>query len=213
MQFLKIPFLLGALAITIVAANSQTRQKMRASTNIDSFGNVTRTFPEKTSVTTGQSAVEANSTASSARIYRGRGRDSRDRFYPPQPIYPYPAPAPVYNNNYYYPALPSTVELGQRPHKWSIPNTITTIPLGTTYNGYSTPGYPSYPGYPAPPYGYPAPAYGYPAYGGTYYNGVGTGSVYTESQTGGYGLSIGQGRLSVQLGNRRSTTTTTVTQY
>lgn len=270
MQAFKLSFLLGALSVTALAGHAQT-QDAQSDITVDAAGNVTRTSRTKadTRDTVASNSVASNSvasnsvasnvagvepaksaTATSDRIYRGRGRannsrgDSRIYYYPAQPAYPYPYPAPAYNN-YYYPALPSTTVVGAEPYKWSIPSTVTNVPLGSTYNGYSVPAYPNYPapayGYPAPAYGYPAPAYGYPAYGypapaypapaypaygypaypgvpypaygGIYYNGVGTGSIYSESQTGGYGFSLGNGGLSVQLGNRRSTSTTTVTRY
>ncbi len=272
MQLFKPFFLLGALAATPVLAHAQTQPSQPESsqtvTTVDAYGNVTRTTiqapantppillePIKQAVVGAQIA----SAAPSARAYPGRRGNSRSYVYSGQsgyPIYPYGSPA---YNNYYYPALPSTTEITPRPYNWSIPTTVTNIPLGTTYNGY--PAYPNDPtpsyGYPTQGYGYPAPAYGYPAYtypptygyptcgypdygyptygypaygyptyryptypgvpypasGGIYYNGVGTGSIYVESQNSGYGLSLGNGGLSVQLGNRRSTSTTTVSRY
>ncbi|PQV65046.1 hypothetical protein B1R32_10253 [Abditibacterium utsteinense] len=236
MQFLKLPFLLGALGATTLVGSAQAQTSSHTSKTVDAAGNVTRTTtqtplsnaPSAAAFIAGQGVLGANSTTSSARSYRGRGRGSRDYYYPAPPAYPYPAPA---YNNYYYPALPSTTEITPRPYNWTVPSTITNIPLGTYYNGYPAPAYPSYPGYPsypaagygypAPAYGYPAPAYGYPAYpgvpypayGGVYYNGVGNGGIYSQSQDSGYGLSVGNGGISVQLGNRRTTSSTTVTRY
>ncbi len=182
-------------------------------------------------------AVAGGATANASDRTRG-GRDNRnDRirggtiyYGPAVPYYPYPYPAPGINN-YYFPAQPSTTVIGRPNYAWEKPVTITSIPLGTTYyGGYPAPVYPgcpSYPapaygyGYPAPNYGYPAPVYGYSGYPGvpfpygttTYIYGSGNGSIYSQSQSGGYGVSLGNGGLSVQFGNRRSSSSTTVTGY
>lgn len=209
-------------------------------TTVDAFGNVIRSQAP-------DAALQANggtsNVVSSDRNRHGRDGNDRDRddkirlnngYYVPGNYvggyynqYPYYG-APAYNNNYYYPAVPTTTVLTRPAQSWATPSTITSIPLGNNYYGgypaypYPCSPYPAYPapvyGYPAPAYGYQAPTYGYPAlpypYGTTTtIYGAGNGTIFSQSQTGGYGFSLGNGGLSVQLGNQRSTSTTTVSRY
>ncbi len=171
---------------------------------------------------------------------RGRNRDgygyndtNRDRgqntiisgttyYVPTVPFYPYPYPAPAFNNNYYYPQLPTTSVVGQPSFAWQKPVTITSIPLGGGFGGFGAPGYP----FPGQGYGYPAQNYGYPAYGAPVYPGFpgygntttfvygnAPGTIFSQSQTGGYGFSFGRGGFSVQGNNQRSTSSTSVSRY
>lgn len=214
MSFPKLPLLLGVFATTGLAAHAQTQpapnpQSSRSLTTVDAAGNVVL-------------SPSANSSISSDRSRRNRNDGYRNGgiYYSPPvvPYYGYPYAPPV--NNFYYPQVPTTTIIGQTNYSWQKPVTITSIPLGGYYNGYPAP---AYPGYPYPVYGYPAPAYGYPAYPGFPYPGYGNtttyiygnapGTIFSQSQTGGYGVSLGKGGLSVQLGNQRSTSTTTVTRY
>ena len=75
-----------------------------------------------------------------------------------------------------------------------------TYGYAPTY-AYPTPVY-SYPvpvyAYPVPAYPYPAPAYGY-GYGG---NGYGYGNGSYQSRSTGYGVTFGNGGLSVSIGGR-----------
>lgn len=212
-------------------------------TTVDANGNLVRVSVRNPALQSNGIAQkrESGGVTSSDRTRRWREGDRNDNvrrgttyYVPAVPYYPYPYAAPTYNN-YYYPEQPTTTVVSPPHFSWSHPPTITSIPLGTTYyGGYPAPAYPNYPapayGYPAPAYGYPAaptygypaPAYGYPAYGYPTYPaygtsttiiGAGTGSIYSQSQTGGYGFSLGSGGFSVQLGNQRSSTSTTVTGY
>lgn len=137
---------------------------------------------------------------------------------------PYPAVPGAVINNYYYPEYPSSGPISPAPFSWAQPSRITNIPLGQTGAGYASPSYPSYGypgyagyGYPAYPYGnnpyaaYPYGAYpGYPT--GTYfsYNGVGSAGLSTQTQRSSYSASFGRGGVSVNVGQSRSSSSTTV---
>ena len=119
----------------------------------------------------------------------------------PAPGYGYPAPA--------YPVQqpPYSITFNDSNLPWTVPSSITSIPLGPNY-AYPAPGYPTpYPyGYPAPGYGYPVQTYPYP-YGGY-------GGNYSSNSTG-YGIRFGRGGFSASIGGNnttsRSNTTTTIT--
>lgn len=238
MSFPKLPILLGvvgAIGATSLVAHAQTQnapatQSSRSLTTVDAAGNVVLS----------PSPSGASSSVSSDRSRRNRNDSYRNGgiYYSPPlfPNYGYPYAPPV--NNFYYPAQPTTTIIGQTNYSWQKPVTITSIPLGGyyggNYGGYPAPAYPGYPqpgypypapgyGFPAGGYGYPAPSYGYPVYGyptypsygntTTYIYGNAPGTIFSQSQNGGYGVSLGRGGLSVQIGNQRSTSTTTVTRY
>lgn len=230
MSLLKLPLLLASIGATTLVASAQKAPASNPAnssfTVVDANGNLIRNTRPRMTPAAEPVAEEATPTASSDRSRRGRDRHDTIRsgttYFVPAPYYPYPYPypAPAYNN-FYFPEQPTTTVIGTTRFPWQRPTTITTIPQGGYYGGYPVPGYPTYPayGYPAPGYGYPVPTYGYPgvpypAYGTTtYVYGNAPGSVYSQSQTGGYGFSIGNGGISIQLGKNRSSSQTTVTHY
>lgn len=240
MSFPKIPFLFGVLGATALSAVAQTAPLPAPSpgslTSVDSFGNMVRVNSNGAGINpggVGSNSVSSDRTRRGDRNDFGRGGNRGGVRYnvPVNPYYPYGYPAQSYNNYYFPPQIPTTI-VGSTNYSWQKPITITSI--GGFYSGFPAPVYPApgygY-GYPAPGYGYPVqgyghpnqgygfpnPGYGYPGgfpYGpSTYIYGNAPGTIYSQSQTGGYGFSVGNGGVSIQLGNRQSSTSTTVTRY
>ena len=215
MLFTRFPLLLAALTATGLSAGAQSPS--RSYTSVDAFGNVIRQTVQTPlagassvpGLIAQQGILGANTTSSSTAIYGNPyGYNGyHNGGYPPAYGYSYPG---TVNNNYYYPAQPSSGPLSPPSYSWEKPTWITNIPIGGGYannypNGY---GY----GYGAPPvypgYGY---GYGYPAYNGTYYNGAGSGTIITQSQNSGYGVAIGRGGVTGYFDNRNSSSSTVVT--
>jgi hypothetical protein len=214
MKFTQLPVLLAALSLT--AASSQAQTATRVYRSVDAYGNVvTQTLQIPLAQASGIGGLIANqgirgsNTTSSSFTYGQNYGPVGGGYYPPAYAlpqgygYPYPAPGAV--NNYYYPQQGYNVPIGQPNYDWSRPSNATVIPLN---NGYPNNGY-GYPGYYAPidPYAYPAPIYN-----GTYYDGVGTGSIVTQSQSSGSSISIGNGGIRGSYNNNRNNSSTTVTQ-
>ncbi len=123
----------------------------------------------------------------------------------PAPGFGFPAPGigfPAPGFGYPIPEYPSRTQYGNSAQPWVIPNSVTSIPLGTSYT------------FPVPAYGYSVPSYPYP-YGYGYGNGYGNGTF--SSNTANYGVSFGRGGFSASIGgsntssSSRSTTTITTT--
>jgi hypothetical protein len=219
MKFTQLPVLLAALSLT--AASSQAQTATRVYRSVDAYGNVvTQTLQIPLAQASGIGGLIANqgirgsNTTSSSFTYSQNYGPVNGGYYPPGYVlpqgygypYPYPTAAGVVNN--YYPQQGYNVQIGQQPYNWSRPNNATVIPLNNGYptnNGY---GY-GYPGYypPIDPYAYPAPIYN-----GTYYDGIGTGSIITQSQSSGSSISIGNGGIRGSYNNNRNSSSTTVTQ-
>lgn len=220
------------------ATQSTSQTPSHSYTSVDAYGNVTRTTVQTplagaTSVPgliANQAVLGANSTTTSSfsygNAYGNRGRDRDDRYCPPAyypqgyyppayyppayPAYPYPYPYPAVSNNYYYPATPYTVPVKERDFNWSHVPTVTVAPTSTYYGGNypAPPAYPYYPAYPTP---YPYGNYGYPYGTTTTIIGSDRGGIYSQSQSSGYGLSVGTGGVSAQVSNNRSSSSTVVT--
>jgi hypothetical protein len=241
MQSLKPLSLFGLLAAFSLHAGAQTvnrNQVVRSQSvarsapatvaTVDAYGNVVRATVRNYNAASIASTPSVGGMIAhqgiygpqnSARIAPGYPYGVSSNIYYP-PSYPYPTVNVDVTNNYYFPEqdqvyrgplLPSIIAQSQPP--WT-PRT----PVVPSYGGYiPAPAYPAYGvpvyGYPTIPYGaygYPAPAYGTTT---TYIGGTGYGTVITQSQSNGFGVSVGRGGLSVQLGNRNTTTTTTVTPF
>jgi hypothetical protein len=212
MKFKRLPLLLAALSATALPSMAQ-QTASHTYTTVDAYGNVkTETVhtplanaSSPTALIAQQGVLGPNNTSST--VTYGRTYPPVQDYYQPAvpvpvpypvPVYtnPYPAPFnygytyPAVNNNYYIPSQPYNMQMG--PTRNGSAPWVTSIPLGTTYVGGG--GVPYCP----------------PGYGGTYYNGVGVGSIITSSQGSNTSISIGSRGVTGRYSGRNNTTSTVI---
>jgi hypothetical protein len=224
MKFKRLPLLLAALSATALPSLAQ-QTASHTYTTVDAYGNV-KTETVHTPLANASSPVAQiaqqgvlgrNTTSSNVtygRTYPPVQNDYyrndyyqndgyQDGYYPPTvpvpvPVYtnPYPAPYgygygyPAVNNNYYIPSQPYNMQIG--PTRNGSAPWVTSIPLGTTYVGGG--GLPYCP----------------PTYGGTYYNGVGVGSIITNSTSSKSSISVGNRGVKGSIGSLNNSVSTVI---